>query len=76
MTPGQTRKLFADLVAKDGGPTAAAARLGCSSTQVSYIVEDKRNPGMRLARAIEAIYNIPMQDWVEPPRVKTIKGVA
>ncbi len=75
MSPDQTRKRFAKLVKKDGNP-ATAARLLCSTTQVQYIVEGKRNPGMRLARRIEAIYGIPMQDWVETPKIRNVKGIA
>lgn len=75
MAPVDTLKRFAALVEKDGGTTAAAARIGCSTTGVVYIIEGKRNPGMKLARAIQAVYGIPMEDWIEPPKMHMVKGV-
>lgn len=76
MSIDNTRRRFEAAVRNDGGPSAAAYRLGCSTTQVLYIINGTRNPGMRLARAIQAVYSIEMQDWVESPKMRSVKGVA
>ena len=75
MSPEQTHKKFVKIVESEG-TTKVAARLGCYVAQVSCIVSGKRNPGMRVARAIQEIYEIKMEDWVEAPKVETIKRIA
>lgn len=71
MTPEQARQRFAKIVERDG-KEMVAARLGCSVTQVIYIVQGKRDPGMRISCAIEEIYEIAMHEWVERPAAKRI----
>ena len=66
MTPAQAHQKFAKIVDQEGR-VLVAARLGCSVTQVIYIAQGKREPGLRIACAIEEVYEIPPQAWVEKP---------
>jgi transcriptional regulator with XRE-family HTH domain len=71
MTPAQARTQFAKAVKSDG-EALVAVKLRCSSSYVSYIVNGKRNPGLRIACAIEESYGIPMSAWVERPASRKI----
>jgi transcriptional regulator with XRE-family HTH domain len=71
MTPKQTRKKFAAAVKVDG-EALAAVKLQCSTTQVIYIASGKRNPGLRIAVAIEEAYGIAAVDWVERPASRSV----
>ncbi len=61
----ESRRRFAAAVKEDGGHEVAAARLKCSVSQVSNIIGGKRDVGLRIARAIEEVYSIPMENWLE-----------
>lgn len=71
MTPTQAHQKFAKVVEREGR-VLVAARLGCSVTQVIYIASGKREPGLRIACAIEEVYEIPMQSWVERPAARKL----
>jgi uncharacterized membrane protein len=68
-TVENTRKRFVEEVSKDG-KEMAAARLGCSVTSVLFIMTGKRDPGLRIAHAIEEVYKIATEDWLEKPIIK------
>jgi len=71
MTPVEARKAFSKAVKTDG-EALVAVKLKCSSSYVSYIVNGKRNPGLRIVCAIEEAYSIPMSSWVERPASRKI----
>ena len=71
MTPDQARRKFAQAVLKEG-EALVAVRLRCSTTQVIYIASGKRNPGLRVAVAIEEAYGIPAGNWVERPASRKV----
>ena len=73
MTPDQTRKHFLKLVENAGGISAVAVQLNCSANMLSQIGKGRRRPGMDLSRAIEELFQIRMQDWVEPPRFESVQ---
>lgn len=72
MTPDEARRKFAQAVLKEG-EALVAVRIQCSTTQVIYIASGKRNPGLRIAVAIEEAYKIPAADWIERPASRKIK---
>jgi plasmid maintenance system antidote protein VapI len=65
----KTRERFRELVGGHGGSAAAAHALGCSRSYVDMIISGARRPGMKVARAIEELFGIAMQEWVERPRL-------
>lgn len=70
-----TREKFRKKVDEVGGPAAAALSLGCTPSFVHMVISGVRRPGMVTARAIEALFGIPMQEWVEEPRVEVTRRV-
>ena len=60
------RERFIASVEKAGGSREVARMLGCSRSYVDMIRSGERRPGMRAAFAIEQLFEIRMQDWVEP----------
>lgn len=76
MTPDQTRKHFAKLVKNAGGASAVALRVGCSVDMIALLIKGTRTPGMKLARAIQELYKIPMADWLDAPRIETVEKIA
>lgn len=68
-----TRQRLARAIEKDGRELAAA-RLQCSLSQLLSLMEgDTKTPGLRLARAIEEVYSIPMEDWLALPASRNIQ---
>jgi transcriptional regulator with XRE-family HTH domain len=61
----QLRDLFREKVRAHGGSRTSAVLLGCSRSYVDMIIKGDRRPGMRTARAIETLFGIPMQAWVD-----------
>lgn len=81
LTPEETRKRFAKIVKAEGGPTAVALRLACSPNMVERMsvepaAKSARDPGMKLARAIQELWGIPMEGWVPPPLTEMVKKIA
>jgi hypothetical protein len=62
-----TRERFRHQVVVHGGSAAAALALGCSRSYVDMIAKGQRRPGMRVARVIQAVFDIAMEDWLEVP---------
>ena len=60
------RERFIAAVEKAGGSRDVARMMGCSRSYVDMIRSGERRPGMRAAYAIEQLFEIRMQDWVEP----------
>ena len=75
MAPDQTRKHFSKMVENAGGVSAVAVQLNCSATMISQITKGRRRPGMDLSRAIEELFKIPMQAWVEAPKFETVQRI-
>jgi transcriptional regulator with XRE-family HTH domain len=75
MPPDQTRERFGEIVKAAGGASAVAARLGYSANMVSCVVAGTRKPGPEMMRAIKALYGIPMEDWVDEPRLETVSRI-
>jgi hypothetical protein len=71
VTPTQARKKFAATVKRDG-EALVSVRICCSTTQVRYIAEGKRNPGLQIAAAIEEAYKIPMRAWATYPASRKV----
>lgn len=61
------RAQFQTKVRSLGGSRRCAEALGCSRSYVDMIISGNRRPGMRTARAIEELFGIPMQAWVDQP---------
>lgn len=61
------RAQFRKKVRALGGSRLSAEALGCSRSYVDMIISGNRRPGMRTARAIEELFGIPMQAWVDAP---------
>ncbi len=61
------RTLFREKVRALGGSRVCAEALQCSRSYVDMIIKGERRPGMRVARAIERLFGIPMQAWVDRP---------
>ena len=59
------RSIFEAKVRAHGGSRVSAESLGCSRSYVDMIITGTRRPGMRTARAIEILFGIPMQAWLE-----------
>lgn len=74
MTPLEARAKFAEIV-KLEGKELVAARLGISVHQVTNLAEDQ-TPTLRTACAIEEVYCIPMNGWVEKPAAPVIGAPA
>ena len=53
------------------GFVAVAYQLECSVSQVSLIARGRRKPGLKIACAIEKIFNIPVETWVGDDPEKT-----
>jgi hypothetical protein len=70
----KTRERFRDKVGAHGGSAAAAIALGCSRSYVDMIIKGARRPGMQVARAIEGVFGIAMQEWVDWPRAEPKPG--
>ena len=65
------RKKFAEAI-KNDGRELAAARLMVTSAFLSYLIDGKRDPGLRLALGIEEVYGIPAREWVAEPLSRKI----
>ena len=65
------RDQFRQRVRAHGGSKASAVSLGCSRSYIDMIIKGDRSPGMKTARAIEVLFGIPMQAWVDEPLPKT-----
>lgn len=63
MTKIQARRRFAEIV-EEKGSVSVAAKLGCSVTQVLWVASGRRNPGLKIACAIEEAYKIPVKSWI------------
>mgnify|MGYP000963484419 CR=1 FL=1 len=69
MNPTKTktaRERFVEAVEQAGGSRVVAAQLGCSRSYCDMIRAGQRRPGMRAAFAIQQLFGIRMQDWIEP----------
>lgn len=60
------RERFIACVAAAGGSREVSQRLGVSRSYVDMIKSGDRFPGMRAAYAIEQLFKIRMQEWIEP----------
>ena len=69
--PDPIRDQFRQRVRAHGGSKASAIALGCSRSYIDMIIKGDRRPGMKTARAIEVLFGIPMQAWVDDPLPRT-----
>jgi len=65
----ETRRQFATKVKELGGVRDVAARLGCSTAFIHFLISGKggKRPSLDTARAIEQLMGIPMQAWANAP---------
>lgn len=64
---GTILDLFRRKVIHFGGAAQTARALGCTRAYVDMIRRGTRRPGMRVAHAIERLFGIPMQAWLQLP---------
>lgn len=76
MTPVSARRKFAEIIHKEGGPKAVALRLGISENHVLKIKNGKRGMTVPMARAIQTLWGMKMEEWAEEPRLETVTRVA
>jgi len=69
----ETKDRFRRKVGAHGGSARAAVALGCSRSYVDMIIKGARRPGMKVARAIEEVFGIAMQEWVDWPGARLNK---
>lgn len=67
------KERLAKVVAKiPGGQREAAAVLGVAESTISRLLDGERNPSLRQARAMKALWDIPMESWVAAPKLERL----
>jgi hypothetical protein len=74
-TPEETRRLFDEIVKREGGPTVVALRLGCSVDTVEKIIDGSRGVSLQRARVLQEFWGIKMEWWTEKPTIEMVPRV-